>query len=64
MPIMYLNEDTRPDFWLGDEDTPFAREVDLSDEFVKEYEEAVMNYDGIQAQLELIWKSKEMDAVV
>jgi hypothetical protein len=62
---MYLIEDTRPlDFWLDEsKNSPNAREVDLSDEFVERYHEAVMDYDGIQAELELIYKSKEMDVV-
>lgn len=65
MPIMYLIEDARPlDYWLSDaQDNPSAREVDLSDEFIERYHEAVMDYDGIQAELELIYKSKEMDVV-
>lgn len=63
--LMYLNEDARPlDFWLDDSPTtPNSREVDLSDEFIERYHEAVMDYDGIQAELELIYKSKEMDVV-
>lgn len=63
--LMYLNEDARPlDYWLSDaHDNPSAREVDLSDEFIERYHEAVMDYDGIQAELELIYKSKEMDVV-
>lgn len=63
--LMYLIEDARPlDYWLSDaKDQPLAREVDLSDEFIERYHEAVMNYDGIQAELELIYKSKEMDVV-
>lgn len=63
--LMYLNEDARPlDYWLSDaQDNPSAREVDLSDEFIERYHEAVMDYDGFQAELELIYKSKEMDVV-
>lgn len=63
MTLMYLNEDNRPlDYWLDEAKTSEnAREVDLSDEFVERYHEAVMDYDGIQAELELIYKSKEMD---
>lgn len=63
--LMYLNEDARPlDYWLDEYQTsPNAREVDLSDEFIERYHEAVMDYDGIQAELELIYKSKEMDVV-
>jgi hypothetical protein len=63
--LMYLNEDSRPlDYWLNDaKESPNAREVDLSDEFIERYHEAVMDYDGIQAELELIYKSKEMDVV-
>lgn len=62
MPIMYLNEDARPlDYWLSDHKEGLAREVDLSDEFVERYHEAVMDYDGVQAELELIYKSKELD---
>ncbi len=63
--LMYLNEDSRPlDYWLDDTaTTPNAREVDLSDEFIERYHEAVMDYDGIQAELELIYKSKEMDVI-
>ena len=63
--LMYLNEDSRPlDYWLNDlADNPDSREVDLSDEFIERYHEAVMDYDGIQAELELIYKAKEMDVV-
>lgn len=64
MPIMYLIEDARPlDYWLSEHQEPMSREVDLSDEFVERYHEAVMDYDGIQAELELIYKSKEMDVI-
>lgn len=61
--LMYLNEDARPlDYWLSDnKDNPNAREVDLSDEFIERYHEAVMDYDGVQSELELIYKAKEMD---
>lgn len=60
MTFMYLNEDTREkDYWLTEiEETGVA--VDLSDEFIQRYREAVDNYDGIQAELELIYKSKEV----
>lgn len=64
MTIMYLVEDTRPvDFWLKEAADPGdgSREVDLSEEFITRYHEAVMDYDGVQAELELIYKSKEVD---
>ena len=62
MTVMYLNEDNRtPDYWLAEDmSSPGTVEVDLSDEFITRYEEAVMNYDGIQAELELIYKSKSL----
>jgi len=61
---MHLIEDARPmDFWLSPHPQVDSREVDLSDEFMERYHEAVMDYDGIQAELELIYKSKEMDVV-
>jgi hypothetical protein len=59
---MYLVEDTRtPDFFLSENEVPAGREVDLSEDFIQRYEEAVNVYDGIQAELELIYKSKEMN---
>lgn len=61
MTIMYLNMDARdPDYWLTEEINKNGREVDLSDEFIDRYDEAGRVYDGIQAELELIYKSKEM----
>lgn len=64
MPIMYLIEDARPvDYWLSENKEMDGREVDISDEFMERYHEAVMDYDGIQAELELIYISKEMDVV-
>lgn len=62
MTFMYLNNDTREtDFFLSDVEVPQSKyvEVDLSDEFIERYREAVDNYDGIQAELELMYKSKE-----
>lgn len=63
MTVMYLVEDSRPvDFWLTETqaDQPNAREVDLSDEFIDRYHDSVQMYDGVQAELELIYKSKEI----
>lgn len=59
MTVMYLNNDVREqDYWLSEvEDTGLM--VDLSEDFMQRYREAVDLYDGIQAELELIWKSKE-----
>lgn len=58
MPVMYLNEDTRErDYWLTEIDEAGVL-VDLSDEFLERYKEAVDNYDGVQAELELIYKGK------
>jgi hypothetical protein len=56
----YLHVDTREqDYWITEiEDNGVL--VDLSDEFIQRYREAVDNYDGIQAELELIYKSKEV----
>lgn len=61
MTFMYLNEDTREiDYFLSDAATAGVAsvEVDLSDGFIERYKEAVNNYDGVQAELELIFKSK------
>ena len=62
MTFMYLNNDTRPtDYFLSEVEVAQTKfvEVDLSDEFINRYREAVDNYDGVQAELELIYKSKE-----
>lgn len=62
MTIMYLNVDVRdPDYWLTEAATPGTRsvEVDLSDEFIERYDEAGRIYDGLQAELDLIYSSKE-----
>lgn len=60
MTATYLHVDTREqDYWITEiEDNGVL--VDLSDEFIQRYREAVDNYDGIQAELELIYKSKEV----
>ena len=58
---MYLNVDKRDnDYFLTDVEVADARyvDVDLSDEFIKRYKEAVDNYDGVQAELELMFTSK------
>ena len=63
MTIMYLNVDVRdPDYWLTEEAVKGTRgvEVDLSDEFIERYDEAGRVYDGLQAELELIYTSKEV----
>jgi hypothetical protein len=56
----YLHVDTREqDYWITEiEDNGVL--VDLSDEFIQRYREAVDLYDGVQAELELIYKSKEV----
>lgn len=60
MTIMHLLSDVRePDYWLTDEPSKHSRQVDLSDEFIERYEDAGREYDGIQAELELIYKMKE-----
>lgn len=57
--VVYLHADTRePDYWLSEIEGGAL--VDLSDEFHERYREAVDNYDAIQAELELIYKSKEV----
>lgn len=61
MTFMYLTEDTREiDFFLSEATNPGDQsvEVDLSDEFIARYKEAVDLYDGVQAELDLIYKSK------
>lgn len=61
MTFMYLNEDTREiDYFLSEAATPAINsvEVDLSEDFLSRYREAVDLYDGVQAELELIYKSK------
>lgn len=61
MTFMYLNNDVRdPDFFLTEAATTGVDsvEVDLSEEFIERYREAVDNYDGIQAELELMYKGK------
>ena len=61
MTFMYLNVDKRDnDYFLTDVEVADARyvDVDLSDEFIKRYKEAVDNYDGVQAELELMFTSK------
>lgn len=63
MTTMYLNVDARdPDYWLTEEAVKGTRsvEVDLSDEFIERYDEAGRVYDGLQAELELIYSSKEV----
>ncbi len=63
MTIMYLNVDVRdPDYWLTEDVVKGSRsvEVDLSDEFIERYDEAGRVYDGLQAELELIYTSKEV----
>ena len=60
MTFMYLNNDTREeDYWLTEIEEG-GHPVDLSDEFIQRYREAVDVYDGVQAELELIYKSKEV----
>lgn len=59
MTAIYLNVDARErDYWLTEIEQGVL--VDLSDEFMERYREAVDLYDGIQAELELIYKSKEI----
>jgi hypothetical protein len=63
LTFQYLNVDVRdPDYFLTDVEVKEVRsaEVDLSDEFIQRYKEAVDNYDGIQAELELIFSGKEV----
>jgi hypothetical protein len=63
MTFQYLNVDVRdPDYFLTEAEVADVRsaEVDLSDEFIQRYKEAVDNYDGIQAELELIFSGKEV----
>lgn len=58
MTVMYLNEDPRErDYWLTELEEGGVV-VDLSEEFLERYREAVDLYDGVQAELELIYKSK------
>ena len=60
--IQYLNLDKREtDYFLSDvehQDAPHV-DVDLSDEFIERYKEAVDNYDGVQAELDLMFRSKQ-----
>lgn len=61
MTFRYLNVDQRtPDYFLSEAEIADVRsvDVDLSDEFIKRYEEAVNNYDGIQAELDLMFTSR------
>lgn len=63
MTFQYLNVDVRdPDYFLTDVEVKDVRsvEVDLSDEFIQRYKEAVDNYDGLQAELDLIFSGKEV----
>jgi hypothetical protein len=63
LTFQYLNVDVRdPDYFLTEAEVADVRsaEVDLSDEFIQRYREAVDNYDGIQAELELIFSGKEV----
>jgi hypothetical protein len=63
LTFQYLNVDVRdPDYFLTEAEVADVRsaEVDLSDEFIQRYKEAVDNYDGIQAELELIFSGKEV----
>lgn len=61
MPVMFLVEDVRePDYFLNETEIHRGVPVDLSDEFVGRYEEAGRLYDSLQAELELIYKSKEV----
>ena len=59
----YLIADVRePDYWLTEEEPAGQRAhlVDLSPEFMERYEEAGRLYDGVQAELELIYNSKDI----
>ena len=59
MTAIYLNVDSRDrDYWLTEIEEGVL--VDLSEDFMTRYREAVDLYDGIQAELELIYKSKEV----
>lgn len=61
MTFMYLNNDRREtDYFLTEAATPDVDsvEVDLSEEFLDRYKEAVDNYDGIQAELDLMYRGK------
>jgi hypothetical protein len=64
MTATYLIADNRePDYWLNDDPASAQRNgllVDLSEDFISRYDEANRLYDGIQAELELIYKSKEV----
>jgi len=63
MTVMYLNVDSRdPDYWLTEDVVKGTRsvEVDLSDEFIERYDEAGRIYDGLQAELDLMYTSKEV----
>lgn len=58
MTATYLCEDSREkDYFLSEHRTD-GELVDLSDDFLARYQEAVNLYDGVQAELELIYKSK------
>lgn len=60
--VQYLNLDKREtDYFLSDvEHTDVMHvDVDLSDEFIERYKEAVDNYDGVQAELDLMFRSKQ-----
>lgn len=62
MTVQYLNLDKREtDYFLSDvEHTDVMHvDVDLSDEFIERYKEAVDNYDGVQAELDLMFRSKQ-----
>lgn len=59
MTFKYLNVEPRnTDYWLGDVEGEYSVEVDLSDEFINRYREAVDNYDGVQAELELMFNAR------
>ncbi len=61
MTFRYLNVDQRtPDYFLSEAEVKDTRsvDVDLSDEFLKRYEEVVNEYDGLQAELELMFTSR------
>lgn len=61
MTFRYLNVDQRtPDYFLSEAEVADTRavEVELSDEFINRYHEAVNNYDGVQAELELMFTSR------
>ncbi len=61
MTFRYLNVDQRtPDYFLSEAEVKDTRsvDVDLSDEFIKRYHDAVNEYDGLQAELELMFTSR------